>query len=52
MGVEILTERQKQSLRAEEAEDLPHMITPIPEGVWKGFFVAEAKKLKTEILGN
>lgn len=38
-----------QFLKAKDAEDLPRMIVSIPEDTWKGFFVEEAKKLKTQI---
>lgn len=39
-----------QFVKAQEAPDLPRMITDVPPQVWQTFFLEEAKKLKEHIL--
>lgn len=39
-----------QFVRSQEASDFPRMITPVAGVEWQGFFLEEAKKLKTTIL--
>lgn len=39
-----------QFIKAKTAEDYPRMITPIAEKDWQDFFIAEAIKLKPDIL--
>lgn len=38
-----------QLLKANEAKDFPRMIKPINHKEWQNFFIAEAKKLKSQI---
>lgn len=40
-----------QFIKASEAKDLPRMIQDMPFQEWRDFFVEEAKKLKSEIIG-
>jgi len=39
-----------QFIKATEVKDYPHLITKVEPATWQNFFLAEAKKLKSDIL--
>lgn len=41
-----------QFMKARDARDLPRMITAIVDEEWRTFFIEEAKKLKSDVIGN